>query len=510
MGAGHVGTKREQTATGKPRNTGPQDARAHLRRLRRIIAAAGPFVVAAYVAAAALHVPGEVASAATTVAAPLDDATATANATATAPTSTTTTTTTTTAATTTDPDSDSDSDTGAGAGVDASAAEEAATVTSLPTTFTSVQEPLLDLEMGLESATGRLDLSIEEASVTIPRVLGTWLSDSSITVGRHVHKWGPGLSGSLLLSGSAPLDGITVSAGTGSFRYVQVAAARDAARARWVLAHRIEGQVIPGVEVGVSEAVAVSGGFRLKPYYLIPGCPYHLSQYLSLLDDRSQDWWTNVLAAVDASVAISPRIRLYGEFLADDFPWAASARGRVPYMIGALAGFELDAPLALEPCRGAVEYVRINNYVYSHKNPENAFVGADGRLIGHPLGPDADAVYLFVTCPIELGKTGILRDIQATGRLGYERHGEGKVGHPWDPSEGVAHEFLSGTVETRTSLALGVKAGPGWKFPDLFGSPRSTLEFGVAIESVGNAGHVPSAQTLEVSMRVCLRLSLAP
>lgn len=492
-----MGVKEERRTTGRTKNTGCRDPRTRPRALRRVVAAAGPCAVAACIAAMAFQVPGEVVSAATAVAAPWGTATAT--------TTTTTIAATVTGATTTAPDTDTD--TSADAGADASTAEEAAAVTSMRAIFTSVQGPFLKLGIQLETAARRFDLSVGEASVTIPHLPGTWLPDSSLTVGRQVHKWGPGLSGSLLISGSAPLDGITLSAGTGSLRYVQVAAIRDAARARWVLAHRIEGRVIPGVQVGVSEAVAVSGGFRLQPYYLIPGCPYHLSQYLSIQDDRSQDRWANVLAAIDASVAISPRIKLYGEFLADDFPWAPSTRGRVPYMTGALAGFQLEAPIGFETCRGAVEYVRINNYVYSHKNPQNAFVGADGRLIGHPLGPDADAVYLFVTCPIELGKTRLLRGIEATARLGCERHGEGKVGRAWDPSEGVAHEFLSGTIETRASLALEVRAGVGRQFPDLPGSPRSMLGLVVVIESVSDAGHVPSAQAFEASMHLSLRLA---
>lgn len=371
------------------------------------------------------------------------------------------------------------------------------------------QNASIGARVAWNSATSELHLSLDTASITAIGALDGWLPNSSITVGRQAPKWGPGLSGSLLLSGSASLDGIALSAGIGSFRYVQLAAARDVARGRWLLAHRIEGQVAPGVEVGISEAVAVSGGFRLQPYYLVPGCPYFLAQHLNMQDTRSQDWWSNVLAAVDASVAVTPGIRLYGEFMVDDFPWASSARGRVPYMVGGLAGIQVDVPsgLGLEPYRAAIEYVRINNYVYSHKNPENTYVVADGRLIGHPLGPDADAIYLFVSRPVRLDAAGPCRNIEVTSRLGYERHGEGTLGHGWNPSEGVAHEFLSGTVETRTSLGIRVRAYVGPTLRVLPGSPCGMLELATIIESIDNAGHVASARALEARVRLSLQLT---
>lgn len=384
---------------------------------------------------------------------------------------------------------------------------QGATVGAAADSLPFVQNASVGAGTAWDSATGELHLSLDTASITVAGVLDGWLPSSRITVGRQAHKWGPSLSGSLLLSGSASLDGIALSAEIGPFRYVQLAAARDVARGRWLLAHRIEGQVAPGVEVGVSEAVAVSGGFRLQPYYLIPGCPYFLAQHLNMQDARSQDWWSNVLAAVDASVAVTPGIRLYGEFMADDFPWASSARGRVPYMVGGLAGVQLDVPSGLEPYRAAIEYVRINNYVYSHKNPENTYAVADGRLIGHPLGPDADALYLFVSRPVRLDAAGPCRSVEVTGRLGYERHGQGMPGHAWNPSEGVAHEFLSGTVETRTSLGIWVRAYVGPTLRVLPGSPCGMLELATIIESIDNAGHVPSARALEAGVRLSLQLT---
>ena len=382
---------------------------------------------------------------------------------------------------------------------------EACAAATLPALFQSCS---LDVGAEWDSTSHELHLSLDRVSATIAGALDRWLPGSNITIGRQTWKWGPGLSGSLLLSGSTPLDGVCLSVSDGRLLYEQLAAARDASEGKWLFAHRIVGRLGSSAEVGISEACSVSSGFHLQPYHLIPGCPYFLAQHLSMQDERTQDWWSNVLAALDASLDVTRGVKLYGEFMADDFPWAPSARGRVPYMVGGLAGIQVDVPRQTNPCRVAVEYVRINNYVYSHKNPENTYVVADGKLIGHPLGPDADALYLFVSRRVDLDDTvgfGPCRDVEVTGRLGYERHGEGIVGHAWSPSEGVSREFLAGTVETRASLGVWATGQLGSALCAVPGAPHCALEFATIVEKVRNAGHVPSAETFEASVGLSLK-----
>ncbi|MGE5593408.1 MAG: hypothetical protein ACM3X3_06970 [Betaproteobacteria bacterium] len=356
-----------------------------------------------------------------------------------------------------------------------------------------------------DSIDDELRLSLDKASVTVAGVLDRWLPGNTITVGRQAWQWGPGLSGSLLLSGSTPLDGVSFLVSDERLRYEQLAAARDASKGKWLLAHRIAGR-LGGVEVGISEACSVSSGFHLQPYHLIPGCPYFLAQHLSMQDERTQDWWSNVLAAVDASLDVTRGVKLYGEFMADDFPWAPSARGRVPYMVGGLAGVHIEVPHQANPCRVAMEYVRINNYVYSHKNPENTYVVGEDKPIGHPLGPDADALYLFVSRSVGFDDAiGPCRNIEVTGRLGYERHGEGVLGHAWSSSEGVNREFLAGTVETRASLGVWATGQLGSALRAAPGAPHCALVFATVVERVRNAGHVPSAEAFEASVRLSLK-----
>jgi hypothetical protein len=146
-------------------------------------------------------------------------------------------------------------------------------------------------------------------------------------------------------------------------------------------------------------------------------------------------------------------------------------------------------------CSATAEYVRINKYVYSHKNPDNTYITHTGQLIGHPLGPDADGVYLIVavnSCPdIEPGNRG-----QATLFFGYERHGEGALGQPWRASHGIEREFLWGIVETRK--VLGLSAGVAM-------SPAA-LELCLKAESIENAGHIPGARALEGHITITVKL----
>lgn len=367
--------------------------------------------------------------------------------------------------------------------------------------------------------TGGLSLSLDSGSITVADALGDLMPHTDITVGRQLIRWGPGVSGSLLLSGYAPLDGLTLEADLGRFRYVQVQAARDAAAGRWLLAHRIEGHIAPGVLAGISEAVAVSGGFRLQLCHLIPGFPYYLAQHLILHDDRSQDRWTNILLGVDAIVTLTKDARAYAEVMADDFPAAPSAWGRVPRMVGGLIGVRLDAPFGCEGYQAVAEYVRIHNYVYSHKNPDNTYIIADGRLIGHPLGPDADALYLFVKRGgREADEAQSVTEVTAT--LGYERHGEGHPGRAWTPADGVAHEFLSGIVETRRIIGVTLRTGLDWgvqpRSPQTCFSQtrspqtRAAVELSARIESIDNARHLAGTRALEAGVNLILRLEWLP
>ncbi len=379
----------------------------------------------------------------------------------------------------------------------------------------------------------RSELSLDRLHVTFatPSLISPWghIPATGMTVGRQQIRWGPGLTGGLVLSDYASLDGLTFQIDLGQARYTQVQAARDLESGKWLLAHRLEGDVLPNLKLGISEAIAVSGGFHMQFAHLIPACPYYLIQHLTIKKDREQDKWTNALVSVDASVDLKDDILAYAEFMADDFPWALSAKGRVPYMVGGLVGISLrkplqshaqkQGPLIKEFCHEnskperyysvTAEYVRINNYVYSHKNPDNTYVTKNETLIGHPLGPDADGVYLILASDLH-HQIGPVRARQASLSLGFERHGEGELGQPWRPDDGIKYEFLSGTIETRT--ALGLSAVIELKAPcdaQLYNG-SSFLDLSLKVKNIDNAGHISGDRDVEGSLIIALRLHYGP
>ena len=400
----------------------------------------------------------------------------------------------------------------------------------------------------------QLSLGALYFTIATPSFMSPWgyTATTEITAGRQRIHWGPGLTGGLLLSDKASLDGLTFQIDLGRLRYTQVQAARDLQTGKWLLAHRLGGYPVPNMRIGISEAIAVSGGFRMQCAHLIPACPYYLIQHLTIKQDREQDRWTNALLSVDASVNLGDDILAYTELMADDFPWALSAKGRIPYMVGGLVGISLLKPLSssvakhsgpTQPgnlkgqsgrendkpetyCRLSTEYVRINNYVYSHKNPDNAYLTKDEKLIGHPLGPDADGIYMVLTFASQK-QIGPFGRGQATLCFGYERHGEGAVGQPWHPADGTKHEFLSGIVETRKVLKLsgytdvltaGVACSQNteiqlehensYMWNEI--QPNITLELSLKAENIENAGHIRGTQAMERCITITLRLHYDP
>ncbi len=426
---------------------------------------------------------------------------------------------------------------------------EAAPIRVLPATEHACAEGALRFPVSSESRQYP-ELSLDRLHVTFatPSLMSPWghTLTTDITVGRQRIHWGPGLTGGLVLSGHAPLDGLAFQVGLGQVSYTQVQAARDFESGKWLLAHRLEGRALPNLKLGISEAIAVSGGFRMQFAHLIPACPYYLIQHLAIKEDRKQDRWTNALVSVDASVDLRNGVLAYAEFMADDFPWAMSAKGRVPYMVGGLVGISLVKPLQspapeqvllirefghedAEPemyYSVTAEYLRINNYVYSHKNPDNTYVTKNGTLIGHPLGPDTDGVYLILASDLN-HRVGLVRAREASLCFGFERHGEGKLGKPWHPDDGIKHEFLSGIVETRKVLGLCVLADlqtvqdtrssnedihlrrrDTYAWTEV--QPEVTAELSLKTESIGNAGHILGARDIEGSIIVTLRLRYSP
>jgi hypothetical protein len=139
-------------------------------------------------------------------------------------------------------------------------------------------------------------------------------------------------------------------------------------------------------------------------------------------------------------------IELYGELMIDDAQASFPKRSWVPDFIGGLVGVNITKQM--DGCKVVLnaEYIGIANYVYSHRIPSNNHTYHEVGL-GHPLGPDADAVIMTVTMHISTDKS-----IELKGA--FERHGEGRIGQPWCVEHGLDYIFLSGIVEKKARVGL--------------------------------------------------------
>ncbi|MEA4884477.1 MAG: capsule assembly Wzi family protein [Clostridia bacterium] len=298
-------------------------------------------------------------------------------------------------------------------------------------------------------------------------------------VGMASFKWGPGRSGSLVLSGIAdpmPVAGYRLS--LGSLEYVRFVGAMESEQKRALMAQRIEYSPWPWLTLGITETAAVSGEVSPVLFLPVPGLPVYALQHLAIKQHPVQDRNINVNMGVDfrAEFPISRgterKAEAYGEFFADDahLLWDPDP---APYLVGVLAGIDVPEIPGMRALGVNLEYVGIANFVYSHKNPINNYTYHDAPL-GHPLGPDADTLILTVSYRCSPKST-----LTLSGAV--ERHGEGYIGHSWSPGHGMDEAFLTGVVEKTAMASL------GWRWAVV--GPLS-LNARIGFAAKGNYRHV--------------------
>ena len=177
--------------------------------------------------------------------------------------------------------------------------------------------------------------------------------------------------------------------------------------------------------------------------YVNPFIPYYAVQYNAKKDD-------NIVLSFDASVRPVDGLRLYAEWLADDFQYQSDSND--PHAVAWITGFDWY-PLFLERQLGIhSEYVRINRWTYTHLEPDNQFTHF-GAIIGHPIGTDAD----MFSCSLSYQATPAAL---IETRFSHQRNGEANV---TDRFYGEAFEsipFPSGTVERLSEIRVGWQYRP--------------------------------------------------
>lgn len=316
---------------------------------------------------------------------------------------------------------------------------------------------------------GQFDAGVTMDSLCL--MIGARIRGVELVGGVASLKWGPGRNGSLALSGVAdpmPIAGYRLEEEKAD--YIRFAGLMERDPNRTLVAHRLNYRPAPWLRLGISETAVLSGDPSTIFYFPFPGTPVYALQHVASQEDPRRGNDANVNIGADFALEFGG-VELYGEFLIDDAQGSLSRRDSVPDFVGILGGLEVRREVGGDAAGGAgawllagnVEYIRINNYVYSHRVPNNCYVYHDVGL-GHPLGPDADAMVLTVraeapAAPAAPAATRI--ELKAS----RERHGEGHIGLPWRAEFGKDEIFLSGIVERVWKLELAVErriAGGMW------------------------------------------------
>ncbi len=295
-----------------------------------------------------------------------------------------------------------------------------------------------------------------------------WLGPFEVLLGRDRLYWGPGSSGSLILSDNAPpldmvcfgvdfgrvsataffttLDDVKL---TRTVPYESDSLYAGTVTTRHLSGHRIDVRVTPTLEVGLSETVVYGGPDReLEPGYLNPLNFFYAHQWNLGKND-------NPIWSLDATWWPADGTQLYGQLVVDDYQFEHKKdTDEEPSEIGFLLGMHSGDPLGLANTSVTLEYARVNPWTYNQGYEWNRYT-YDEALLGHPLGPDADAVYVTVTRWFNERFTGRLDyRLMRRGELDVYTDWPVPVAGPWNGASFPEGGFPYGTVANSQRLGL--------------------------------------------------------
>ena len=323
-----------------------------------------------------------------------------------------------------------------------------------------------------------------------------------LTLGRQRVFWGPQPINLLLSETAEPLDLFSATYRKGKLRFNFLFARLDGSRPdtvdiarfpdrtfrdnRYLVGHRLDISFGKGFRLGLFET-SLFGGEGRSPelYYLNPLQPFHTAQ----LNEGEDD---NTILGLDFTYFPGWQSCIYGQLLIDDFQIDRSSQGdQEPDEIGLMVGlYRAGKAKSLTPDI-KLEYTRITNRTYHQRNPRNRYLYRN-KLLGHPLGPDADSLSFMVRFWPGVGQ-------QVKLELAYRRHGEGSIYGPWtepwfDVEDDYDESFPSGVVEKSLFVAAGVKGYlPFFKYVSDHVYVSIDAGYG-AIRNAGNTGGKDSSE----------------
>jgi len=210
--------------------------------------------------------------------------------------------------------------------------------------------------------------------------------------GKTYIRWGPGYSGALLLGDDAqglPLvrgrTELNLGRWLGRWTLDQfIAGFREGGEYRYLFGRRVQKEITPRLSFGIAETMKA----RRMPNPSVFVLP--VLAYQRIFDRDSNN--INALLGMDLRYR-APRLEAYGELLIDDItaPRGFGAGYRVRRKIGYTVGLRRTGLWhgGKTDCR--LEYVSIDRETYLHRNPAVSYY-RQGRMLGHPLGPNGRAV----------------------------------------------------------------------------------------------------------------------
>lgn len=278
-------------------------------------------------------------------------------------------------------------------------------------------------------------------------------STLSLSVGRDRMWWGPGRFGSLILSdNSGPKDMIALDLRTRKINFVSFTSILKSRLGNKRLSgHRLEVLPFGWMRVGIHELILYSDRFEIG--YLNPVTIYFVSEPMTEYGNRSGAEGRggsvdNLMIGGDLAIRPLKGMEIYGEVMVDDFQPQKGLEGFKDWdsKYGVLMGAYLVDPFGLRDTEIRLEYAFVNQWCYTHESGLLAYTDME-RVIGHPIGSDADSLTLEL-------RGDLSPHIRGGLRYSLSRKGETDVTdvHPKGGSE--EWEFLSGTAEISHDLNL--------------------------------------------------------
>ena len=220
------------------------------------------------------------------------------------------------------------------------------------------------------------------------------------SIGSEYLNWGPAYSGSLILSGNSPAimqvrmaKEIDFGKLLGRVKITQFAGTFDDDNHRlYLLGRRYEKRLSDRWHAGISETAKT--GETPNPLVLV--LPFYLYQHMFTNIDAE----FNVLCAADLTYLSKGGSQAYVELVIDDMTsprFFDSNRFERPRKTGYTVGYYAPKLFGGKlPSNFRAEYTSIDRLTYSATREDFAELAYihDGDIIGHPIGPNANAVYL--------------------------------------------------------------------------------------------------------------------